>query len=288
MKLDYATLISPQSLYLQDIGHIIPPKLEHIWNPNITYQGYKVFLSLLLVDLQQYCEKINVQKYKWYVTLPPKEVSNYNMFDIFLDDESLRNQYEKLLNFFFEETVKWDTENCVFAVYTKSVIKETEYVNRKYNIFQKLLIKLGFLKLETHDVEVNKNDIIGVIHKEIWNELCDIILQMCGIDRSKNSEKKIKFKNKIAKEVWEILHEDENKDNDTDNELPNIISAIAAKHLSLNITNIWELTVYQLYDQFRRLQINSYYDISSMSVAAYGDSEGNFNGKAWYQNIYEN
>ena len=34
----------------------------------------------------------------------------------------------------------------------------------------------------------------------------------------------------------------------------NIIGAVTSRHPSLNLTNIWQLTVYQLYDQFARIR----------------------------------
>lgn len=57
---------------------------------------------------------------------------------------------------------------------------------------------------------------------------------------------------------------------DKNMELGNIISAVANKSHSLHIMNIWDLTIFQLWDCFSRLSNNSIYDIQSMSVAAWG------------------
>ena len=65
-------------------------------------------------------------------------------------------------------------------------------------------------------------------------------------------------------------------------EIPNLISSIAAKSKSLNYTNIWKLTVYQLYDQFKREQMGEFLDIQKTSVAAYGNKEKQFKGNKWY------
>lgn len=67
-------------------------------------------------------------------------------------------------------------------------------------------------------------------------------------------------------------------------ELPNLISSIAVKSNSLNFINIWNLTVYQLYEQFKKEQTNVYFDIQKMSVAAYGNKENTFKGNEWYKN----
>ena len=71
-------------------------------------------------------------------------------------------------------------------------------------------------------------------------------------------------------------------------ELGNIISAVANKSQSLNIINIWELTVYQVWDCFSRLSNNSIYDIQSMSVAAWGNKDNYFDATAWFKRIDTN
>lgn len=72
---------------------------------------------------------------------------------------------------------------------------------------------------------------------------------------------------------------------DKNMELGNIISAIANKSQSLNILNIWDLTIFQLWDCFSRLSNNNMYDIQSMSVAAWGDKDNHFDATAWFKRI---
>ena len=72
---------------------------------------------------------------------------------------------------------------------------------------------------------------------------------------------------------------------DQNMELGNIISAVASKSHSLNILNIWDLTVFQLWDCFARLTNNSIYDIQSMSVAAWGNKNNYFDVTAWFKRI---
>ena len=68
-------------------------------------------------------------------------------------------------------------------------------------------------------------------------------------------------------------------------ELGNIISAVANKSHSLNILNIWDLTVFQVWDCFSRLSNNSIYDIQSMSVAAWGNKDNAFDISAWFKRM---
>lgn len=70
--------------------------------------------------------------------------------------------------------------------------------------------------------------------------------------------------------------------------MPNIISALAAHHNSLNIINIWDLTVYQLNDQFKRQRYIDYYHILSRSVSIWGDKDSKFDDSLWFSNVSDN
>lgn len=68
-------------------------------------------------------------------------------------------------------------------------------------------------------------------------------------------------------------------------ELGNIISAVANKSQSLNILNIWDLTIYQLWDCFSRISNNNLYAIQSMQAAAWGNKDNSFDAAAWFERI---
>ena len=69
--------------------------------------------------------------------------------------------------------------------------------------------------------------------------------------------------------------------------IPNIISALSNKHPSLNYTNIWDLTIFQLLDSFNRIQANSVYEIDSTRVSVWGDEKKTFDASLWYKNEYD-
>ena len=57
--------------------------------------------------------------------------------------------------------------------------------------------------------------------------------------------------------------------------LPNIISSVAAKSNNLNWNTIWDITVFQLFDAFERLQIIDQYDVFSTQVAVWETKKRN-------------
>ncbi|MGN0430788.1 MAG: hypothetical protein ACI4EQ_00350 [Lachnospiraceae bacterium] len=256
MRLDYASLLSPFPFLIEKVGSIKSPLLREIWNPKITYQGYNMYLSLLFLTPQTYYEQMAPSQGDRYQSLSEEEKAKVCMFDLIADNAGLRDAYLKMLDFFLVEHVLWNPESKVFLTFTGA---------------------------EDDSLPV------GVIHRGIFSELCDIILQRCGIDRKDADMDISKTQNKKALEIVNKIKKGRQaaggrKVPDKAMELPNLICAVAAKSNSLNFTNIWDLTVFQLYEQFKREQANVYFDIQKMTVAAYGNKQNSFTGSEWFKN----
>lgn len=140
-----------------------------------------------------------------------------------------------------------------------------------------------------HFIVKNNDKIVGIIAKENYPQLCNFICQRISI-KSNQEEDLSNIKSKKALEIMQKLQKgraEKAKQTKTDKnmELGNIISAVAGKSYSLNIVNIWDLTVFQLWDCFSRLSNNNIYDIQSMSVAAWGDKDNHFDATTWFKRI---
>lgn len=258
MKLNYADLISPYPFYLSHVGGIKSPTLREIWHPDVTYQTYQAYLTLLLMTPQHYCEQVNHSKAAWYQALPDETKQNINMMDMIAMDINLQHSYSIMFNFFFAENVRWNSEQQLFCTYRP-------------------------------DSEETQENVCGFIHKNIYVDLCDIILQRCGVSRTDTGTDTAKVKSPRAQNILKKLQKGRQKtsnhsNQDKDINLPNLITAVATKSNSINFTNIWDLTIYQLYEQFKREQANVFFDIQKMSVAAYGNEKNTFKGNEWYRN----
>ena len=273
MKLDYATLISPYPLYLYKLGRIKPPSLKEIWSSTVTYNTYKIYISLLSLSPKDYCENIDKSKLDWFNNLPESDKCNLSVLQLLPGNEKMIESYGSMFNFFFVERVVWNENNCLFMVMPEDVCFDTctqkFYTTNKNNE-----------KVETEN--------FGLIHNGNFSELCDVILQLCGANKEDEDEKP-KFKNKAAERIWLKTHNARvQKQNKADKylELPNIISSYASyNHSSINMLNIWDLTVCQLYDQFQRERSNNYLDISKYQVGYCGDKDKKFDGDMWYKSI---
>lgn len=251
MKLSYFDLLSPDPIQIQQVGGILSPTLRSI--SKIGINTYQYYLTILLMDLKTYFTMI--QQEEQFELLSDEEKSQMNVFDLLTMDNKSAKLLQNVLNFFIAENVVWSEKNNTFLIY-------------------------------------EDDNVIGVITKEIYPQICDLICQRNCI-KSNQEEDLSKVKSKKALEIMKKLQKGRTEKakvtkSDKNMELGNIISAVANKSQSLNIINIWELTVYQVWDCFSRLSNNSIYDIQSMSVAAWGNKDNYFDATAWFKRIDTN
>ena len=197
--------------------------------------------------------------------MPDTEKQSLNLLDVIENDEQMRDEYLAILNFFFVEDIIYS--NGMFVILN---IPSTE-INE----------------------QINETAIRGGITKKNLEDVLKIIQQICGIYEEKENEKDIKFKNNTAKKIYEKLQKankkkKEKQKSDINLSIPNIISSLCGgKHPSINYTNVFEMTIYQLLDTFNKLQLTSIYDIDSTRVSVWGDEKKTFKPSLWYTNQYD-
>lgn len=251
MKLSYFELLSPDPIQIQRVGGILSPTLRSI--SKIGINTYQYYLTILLMDLKTYFAMI--QQEEQFGLLSDEDKAQMNVFDLLTMDDKFAELLQNVLNFFIAENVVWSEKNNAFLIY-------------------------------------EGENVIGAITKKIYPQICDLICQRNCI-KSSLEEDLSKVKSKKALEIMKKLQKGRTEKakatkSDKNMELGNIISAVANKSQSLNIINIWELTVYQVWDCFSRLSNNSIYDIQSMSVAAWGNKDNYFDATAWFKRIDAN
>ena len=251
MKLSYLDLLSPEPIYLENIGQIISPTLRDISRVGNTM--YQQYLWIFSMDSDAFfrflCQDAN------YEAFSETQKMSINIPELLFSYKQFRDLLQNALNFFFVENVFFsDQHNCF-------LLEENE-------------------------------QIIGYITPEQYPLISDVICQKNGIT-SKQEYDLSKIKNKKALEIMKKLRKGKSDSqkratSDSNMELGNIISAVANKSESLNILNIWDLTIYQLWDCFTRLSNNNIYHIQAMSVAAWGDKNNHFDTSAWFKKIVSN
>lgn len=177
-----------------------------------------------------------------------------SLFRKIFEDETMQKLYTEALQFFFREKI-------MFAG----------------DVF--MIVKTWDKSLE----ELAQDDVAGIIAEENWNVVAYLIQQVCCI-ADENGNEEPKYKNETARKLAEKMKQNKIKQKaDPKMELPNIISAVCGRHPSINYTNVWQLTLYQVMDSFNRLQLNAVYDIDKTRVSVWGDEKKTFDISLWYK-----
>ena len=253
MKLELRELVSNNPIYIKGIGSVFSPLLDDI--TRITYKVYDLYIGYLNMTPEKYCKEVDTRLSDWYSNLNEDDLFYLNMFDLILSNSELIKIYTSIFNFFIKE-------NVVFSVKTKTFV-----------VYE-----------DTQDGQ----SVIGEINKQNYTELWDVILQLNHVS-SENSFDLSKVKNKKGLERFKRIQElknknkKEKKEGNPDLELGNIISHICIKHKSINYTNVYNMTIYQLWDTFTGLQEDNIYESNKMSVSIWGDKENKFDFNSWFK-----
>lgn len=184
----------------------------------------------------------------------PMLIPDLETFYILITYPMLRETFFEALSFFVEEDISFDGNNLCLKVY-------------------------------------KDNQVVGEINNGNFNDIQGLVAQIIGTEKEYESD--IKFSNKKAKAIYEKCKarkrefdkakKKEDLAASNDFTLPNIISAVCAKHPSLNLLNIWDLTILQLYDQFRRLNVITYESVEGLRWAAWG--KDSIELSAWFKDL---
>lgn len=243
-------LITGSDIICEEICTIRQPKLKYI--KNIGYQEYNQFLTVISINLNNLIESIGIKEF--YESLKEEEKKNYTVFNLLISQRITRELLYKALSFFICENIIFDEANMCFLLF-KGYGEWYEF----YSI------------INNENFEIINSYILAV------NCLLDI------------NDTSIKFKNSKAREIYDKIQRGrqelakKNKGPDENMNLENIIASVTVQHNSYNLLNIWELTIYQLYDQFARLNRKIQLDISGLRWAAWGTDQFDFS--LWYKYI---
>lgn len=143
-------------------------------------------------------------------------------------------------------------------------------VNDIYQMFQ--YSSVIFFNYNTLKADLESQNIIfdedKFLHRNNWDKICKIIkLQNCMVE--KNEEEEFNFANerarKFMEEIKKIKQNAPKKKEEVN--LSSIISSVAYKS-NIGINNILDLTIYQLYDAYYRLNIIDNYDKTMVGIYA--------------------
>jgi len=272
MKLEYGTLLCPDPIKLS-MGTIKQPTLRDIRELSFEKFGaYELYMKITPEEYYTQILKPNGGEKIWD-SLTLQQKVEMTMYDLLIQDKEIRSVYLDIFSFFFLEEI-------VFVDDLFIILKDESERPEKED-----------------DGELSADDICGVISKDNFNDILELLQQVCHIyDADKSQEEaKAKYKNKLADTLMKKMKkgQEEQKKREAkrsgnkDMTLSNIISSVANKHPTLSPLNIWDITVFILLDSFDRIQTNEDYDMLKRSVSVWGDEKKIFKREYWHKNLYE-
>lgn len=254
MKVNYFDLISPYGVTLNGVGRIHSPSLKSVCL--LGHDRYSYLISMLAMSMRDYIGMIakmsNIDTNP-YDEMPDEVKNQMNMFELLTSSAQGIEDMGQAIAMFIDGEIVWDQSSGSFLV-NPEISDGTRLVD-------------------------------GSINKDNYLEVSDICLQMVCVQAEK--QETLKFKNERSRKFYERFQKKkeaakQTKKRDPKYELSNIISAVATFHNSLNMTNIWDMTVYQVHDTFFRQQIKNQVLIRDHNYAVWG---GDYKPEFWLERI---
>lgn len=206
---------------------------EPIYLDTVGYIHHPTIKDILNIGLNQY------YTFVYIITTKPKNVFSYeDMYDFICDHLEYMEVFKLAISFFLKEKVNYYEK--ADRLYKNSHLEPTILRSFAYGLDGHFINKENFINF----VKIIK--LINCVNSEDDTE------------QRYNSEKAREIADKLKKSK-------EKRENVSNNEvitLDDIVSSVASKHPSYNLFNIWDLTVYQLYDQYKRLNLIDQYQIN--------------------------
>lgn len=251
MKLNYEELLSGDLIYIDGVGHVKSPKLKEL-NPTsgIGMWKYNLYLNILSWDKEEFLRFIRAAGHRSFRALDDPRVEVFNAMTLFKDTREL---LQNAMAFFINEKLEWDSEKKNYVI--------------------------------TNDAGAD----IGIISRNNFEEVRDALLQLNYINVNKKEEQ-IKHSSKKSEELWKIvqknLKEQAKKEPQNDDlRFGNVISKLCSVGIGYTLLNVYDLTVFQLYDQFFQYGYLRAMDLNERAFTIHGGDK--FNMQDWLKPIFK-
>lgn len=248
MKLQYEDLLSGEPVFVKGLGHLRSPFLRELKpTSGIGIWTYHFYLQLLLWDRSEYVHFLKLTGCRGIRLIEHNK--KLETFDVVTLIDTTRKLLREAMAFFILENISWEERLHRFVCSSKETSEITGYIDRKN-----------------------------------FEEVREAILQMNYVNAGALS-KNIKHSSKRSRELWEQAQKYLQKEVKTDKTLSlgNVISKLCAASNGYNLLNIFDLTVYQLYDQFFQISYLKTITLNERVFSNHGGKE--FKIDAWLEPI---
>lgn len=218
MVFDYLEMLSGMPLLMKNVGHVRSPKLKEVIADNVGTKRYNLYLKIMSWTKVEVLEHLRAMTSRNVDKIIQDE--KIELFDIVALVPHINSLFEEAFSFFFVEQLTWNEEKRRFDVESGNVDSTDEWA----------ITKETFETVRTAILELNF-----------------IFIQ--------NKQTPKQYKNTHAEELWAKAQGYINKGKPQkpvkdEYDLGNIVSKLCTLHSSYNLLNVYDLTIFQVYDQF--------------------------------------
>lgn len=257
MYFDYFDMLSGDPLYLEGVGHLRSPRVRELKPANgMGYRAYNFYLNILSWDKERFLKYDQLMQYRGVEKLSRQR---FSAFDVVTLLPQTRELCCAALSFFMTENLVWEDRS------------------RRY-------------------VSVDPIDnatICGEINRDNFDKVRNIMLQFNFIGLDNDASPAAVYTSDKAKELWEKAQaclkaqaDAGESANRPEYHLSNIVSKVCSIHPTYNLLNVYELTVFQLYDAFFQVSYMRSIDLSEKIFSNHGGERFHF--EDWLKPIIKN
>lgn len=256
MIFDYFDMLSGEAIYYHGVGHLRSPRLNEIKpTTGIGIKGYSLYLNMLSWDKNHVLKYMKLMEYRGTDKLAREELT---VFDVITLIPQMRELCRGVLSFFMLEELIWDAKGRKFFAYLseENDTSTGEVTRDNFEAVRAAILQMNYIGLDKSDVPITHS---SERSKELW-ETAQAYLKKQASQSSDDGKSEYKF--------------------------GNVVSKVCAVHPSYNFLNVFELTVFQLYDAFFQLNYLRSTNLSEQIFSNHGGDSFHF--EDWLKPIQTN
>lgn len=254
-------LLSGSSITVDNF-EIIPYTLEEI--KNMGYSQYMQGLQLLSLTVADFIDSVKDLEKRALLEVEKNKLKAFDFYSKLAGEEFQNILLVALSIVLRTDDIRFLDENVLAVDFVKmGIIYEDEF---------------GLIQVDSEKLENMPEDKIKLIHRENFDSIVEVVKLQNYLMKTEEIEDD-EFKNP-ANEETRLLAEQMKKnrekvkkkkqmqDEESNIDLSDIVSAVCSKSNSINKTNVWGFTLYQVYDEYARLELIDSYDFSIRAMMA--------------------
>lgn len=238
-SLNSGLLLNGRSIEIEGVGHVRSPLLKMIYSTPEMVGAYNIVHTLIS------CSKKDVLTIgeqfggaSVYSALTGVELEDSSKFDLIMMHPILKAVFGLGLSLFFEETLSVFNDQPAFALVSSN------------------------------------GQMSGLIVRDNYKQIEAVLKETINVKNDDPSG--MKFASEAARRLWEEQNKMEKETtvaNPADYSIPNIISKLSCGTTGYTLFTIYELSVYQLYDQFYSYSQNRMSNLCEAAYAHWGGED---------------